>query len=103
MTSEPPIILSIKPGIFSWEPASLGSTVVEHYDQKITSPSSLACLERKQRSVSYDIRSSEVLISGGGGAKRAYPMLETLAKTLGGEVSASRKLVDQGIATAASK
>ncbi len=106
MTSEPPIILSIKPGIFSWEPASLGgSTVVEHYDQKITSPpSSLACLERKQRSVSYDIRSSEVLISGGGGAKRAYPMLETLAKTLGGaKFLQAENLLTKGLPTAASK
>ncbi len=98
MTSNPPIILSIKPGIFSWEPESLPKTIIQHYDKKITSPSSLTCLERKQRPVSYDIRDSEVLVSGGGGAKRAYPLLETLAEALSGDVSASRKLVDQGIA-----
>ena len=98
MKSERPIILSIKPGIFSWELKSQVKTVVQHYEDKIASPSSLTLLERKQRPLSYDIRDSDVLISGGGGAKRAYPMLETLAKELGGEVSASRKLVDQGIA-----
>ncbi|WP_319755464.1 electron transfer flavoprotein subunit alpha/FixB family protein [uncultured Sphaerochaeta sp.] len=98
MKSDPPIILSIKPGIFSWELKSQVKSVVQHYEGEIESTSSLTPLERKQRTLSYDIRDSDVLISGGGGAKKAFPMLETLAKNLGGEVSASRKLVDQGIA-----
>jgi electron transfer flavoprotein alpha subunit len=98
ITSSPPIILSIKPGIFTWEQKSGVNTVIQNYTKKLQSPSSLTCVKRKQRPVSYDIRDSKVLVSGGGGAKRAYPLLETLAKALGGEVSVSRKLVDQGIA-----
>lgn len=48
---------------------------------------------------SYNIQDSEVLISGGGGIKRDFSKLETLATSLKGDVSASRKIVDQGLAS----
>ena len=50
------------------------------------------------KQISYDIRESEVLVSGGGGAARSFAKIERLAELLKGKASASRKLVDAGIA-----
>ncbi len=47
---------------------------------------------------SYDIRESKVLISGGGGVIHNFEKLEELAQLLNGQVAASRKIVDKGIA-----
>jgi electron transfer flavoprotein alpha subunit len=46
----------------------------------------------------YDIRESSVLVSGGGGIEKSFAKVERLAQLLGGQASASRKLVDAGIA-----
>lgn len=56
----------------------------------------LRLIERREKSVTRDIRESKVLISGGGGVVRDFQLLERLAKALHGTVAASRKVVDIG-------
>lgn len=48
--------------------------------------------------VTYDIRESRILVSGGGGVAGSFGKLQTLAQSLGARVSSSRRLVDGGIA-----
>ncbi len=55
-------------------------------------------IETRAKQISYDIRESEVLVSGGGGVVKSFAKIERLAELLGGKAAASRKLVDAGIA-----
>ena len=52
----------------------------------------------KQTKIEHDICDSAVLISGGGGVARDFAALTPLAQALGGQVSASRSLVDRDLA-----
>lgn len=96
--SMPPVLLTIKTGIFSYKADGTPKATTLEYISAPTPYPTMKCLKRSPLGQSYDIRDSEVLISGGGGAKKAFFLLEALAKALHGEVSASRKLVDQGLA-----
>lgn len=93
-----PIMMSIRPNVFSYSHTDdLETKVIEHVPtEKRSNPIKLLGSRKKTRT--YDIRESEVLISGGGGVKSNFAQLTALAKALKGEVSASRKLVDKSIA-----
>ena len=49
-------------------------------------------IEVKTKQISYDIRESGVLVSGGGGAAKSFAKIERLAELLGGKASASRRI-----------
>ncbi|MDV7142545.1 electron transfer flavoprotein subunit alpha/FixB family protein [Tropicimonas sp. TH_r6] len=55
-------------------------------------------LLRKTENTEQDIRDADVLVSAGAGVGRRIDELKPLADALGGQVSASRSLVNQGIA-----
>lgn len=93
-----PIMMSVHPGTFSFTGRPGLQTTIDRYEEPIRSSTTLRLLDREEKPKTYDIRKSEVLVSGGGGVKRNFSLLEQLAELLGGSVSASRKLVDQGIA-----
>jgi electron transfer flavoprotein alpha subunit len=67
--------------------------------QPRTSGAGIERIEVRPKQISYDIRESGVLVSGGGGAAKSFTKIERLAELLGGKASASRKLVDAGIAS----
>jgi electron transfer flavoprotein alpha subunit len=93
-----PMMMSVHPDSFSYSKKPNRETTIGSFDGSIHSVSTLRVLHREKKQISYDIRNSDILISGGGGVKRFFPLLHQLADALGGDVSASRKLVDQGIA-----
>ena len=102
-----PVMLSVRPGVFTYSGADStrggGSaagvkTEVREYTTAPESHSSLKPLEVKEKQISYDIRESDVLISGGGGVQRSFAGLQRLADALHGRVAASRKIVDRGLA-----
>lgn len=93
-----PVVMSIKPNMFEYISAGDLPTHVSDYTRPVTSRSTIKRLAVKKNNQSYDIRDSDVLISGGQGVKKSFSELYHLAKALKGTVSASRKLVDQGIA-----
>jgi electron transfer flavoprotein alpha subunit len=93
-----PVMMSIRPGVFSCGGGSGVETEVSEYMDPVEEKSRLKCLAVKEKKPSYDIRESEILISGGGGVLRSFTGLEKLADALNGRVSASRKIVDKGIA-----
>ena len=93
-----PMVMSIKPNMFEYRPAGDLNPRVSAYTRPATSSSTLKRLKVEKNSQSYDIRDRKVLISGGQGVKKNFSELYCLAEALNGHVSASRKLVDQGIA-----
>lgn len=93
-----PIMMSVRPGVFTRE--GKGTLVTEFlaYSKPVSRHTGMKRLEEKPKARTYDIRDCEVLVSGGGGIKRGFSQLRRLADELDGQVSASRKIVDQGIA-----
>lgn len=93
-----PVMLSVRPGVFRYAGArGLRTEVIE----RRVPPENRSRMKRlgvTEKTVSYDIRESEILVSGGGGVLRGFSGLDRLAEALNGRVSASRKIVDKGIA-----
>ncbi|MFA9423190.1 MAG: electron transfer flavoprotein subunit alpha/FixB family protein [Sedimentibacter sp.] len=94
-----PIMLSVRQNVFKPKEVLTKETIIIDYLPKIRRKSSLKLIDTKEKLQSYDIRDSSVLISGGGGIMKNFNKLELLAKELNGEVAASRKIIDKGIAT----
>lgn len=61
-------------------------------------PSGLAFVTSREKPRLADIRESEVLVSGGGGVLEHFSHLQELSEALHGQVSASRRVVDAGVA-----
>jgi electron transfer flavoprotein alpha subunit len=99
-TGNTPIMMSVHPGTCTYAgKACLDSVVIPYTEPPKKLRNVMRCLDVVTREQSYDIRTSEILVSGGGGVKKQQlPLLQRLADSLGGDVSASRKLVDQGLA-----
>lgn len=93
-----PVMMSVRPGIFSYSRSTVGQTIYQFFRPTAVRKSELEVLGTTQRQVDYDIRQSQVLVAGGGGAITAFAKLERLAARLQGQVAASRKAVDQGVA-----
>ena len=95
-----PIVATVKPRFFqSDQPA--------HTTVRMTECVVLGDLEAKSQSLKLvgareleqtDICDSDILISGGRGVARNFEALKPLACALGGQVSASRAIVDSGLA-----
>jgi electron transfer flavoprotein alpha subunit len=92
-----PMMMSVRPNVFHDMVKETRSMQIERLapqqDEK-----HIERVEIKPKQLSYDIRESEVLVSGGGGIAKSFAKIERLAKLLGGKAAASRKLVDAGVA-----
>jgi len=93
-----PVMASIDPDVFDDTMSAERDTQTITYTPQNIPETSVTLLNRRPREVVQDIRTQQVLISGGGGVKEAFSKLEPLAKALGGMVSASRRAVDYGAA-----
>lgn len=93
-----PTMMSVRPNVFSYEGEANKTTKIIDYVPKRAVESDLILLEEEKKQDSYDIRDSQVLISGGGGVHKKFGKLEQLATALNGQVSASRKIIDKGLA-----
>ncbi len=95
-TRRSPVMMTVRRGVFSHHAQNPGPASVVRFQPSTVESSGIRLLERREHSDSSDIRESEVLVSGGGGVLRCFDQLESLARALGGMVSASRKVVDSG-------
>ncbi len=93
-----PIMLTVRPGVFKneIEESNYEITCIDYIKfqsnfLKITS------IEKKPED--KDIRSRDILVSGGGGVKNNFEIVEKLANSINGGISASRSLVDKKIAS----
>jgi len=93
-----PTMMSIRQNVFSYEEKMSKTTEVIRYHPLKKRKSGLKLLDMNPKVQSYDIRNSEVLISGGGGTVKNFQKLEMLADVLCGQISASRMIIDKGIA-----
>ncbi|MCJ7691491.1 MAG: electron transfer flavoprotein subunit alpha/FixB family protein, partial [Clostridiaceae bacterium] len=93
------IMMSVRPNVFVSTTASLKKTERIHFKPNNVEPSKIRLLETKEKEKIEDIRESEVLVSGGGGVIGDFGHLYLLAHELNAMVSASRSIVDSGIAT----
>jgi electron transfer flavoprotein alpha subunit len=92
------ILITAKPNIFdNTSDGGLRSKIIE-YTGPEPLKSNIKRLNVEENQVKEDISEAQVLISGGGGVKDHFSTLYPLAEALNGSVSATRKLVDQGIA-----
>lgn len=94
-----PVLASIRPNTFECHSGGGLKTKISAYAGPVPPRNSLRCLGIEPDCRPHDIRDSEVLISGGNGVRDNFHALYPLARALNGSVSASRKLVDQGVAT----
>jgi electron transfer flavoprotein alpha subunit len=92
-----PVMMTVRPGIFSY--AATNSVMTRDIEaEKLTYRNGgIRQLQKKKKTIEYDISDSNILISGGGGISNDFEALEPLAQALGGQVSASRAIVDKGI------
>ena len=93
-----PVMMSVRPGVFRYQIDPEKTTKKEIFTPGNVSDGKIHCLAVKKKGQIYDIRESEVLVSGGGGMSGQLHQVEHLASKLGGQMSASRKIVDQGLA-----
>lgn len=93
-----PTMMSVRPNVFTYDRKEKKPTLVIQYHPQKLRKSEIMLIETHEKELSYDIRDSEVLISGGGGTVRSFDKLEHLASALNGHVAASRKIIDKGIA-----
>lgn len=93
------IMMSVRPNVFVYTTASLKKTEKINFKPTTVKPSRIRLLETKEKEKIKDIRESEILISGGGGVIGDFGHLDLLAHELNGMVSASRSIVDSGIAS----
>lgn len=90
-----PVMMSVRPGVFF--AGECGKETSEKlFTEEVLFQESIFLLERRSKPQRKDIRESEVLVSGGGGAMDHFELLQELADRLGGAVSASRRAVDSG-------
>lgn len=95
-TKTKPIMMSIRPGVFSYDDRPKLCTSVEEFTPANARKSKICRVSRTVKTESKDIRESSVLVSGGGGVMNSMDTVERLAELLHGMKSASRKTVDSG-------
>jgi electron transfer flavoprotein alpha subunit len=94
-----PLMMSVRQNVFTYVSDSLRKSIKIEFKPENIQPSKIKLLGKREKESSLDIRDSEVLVSGGGGTNRNFKVLYQLAEALNGQVSASRKVVDSGIAS----
>lgn len=92
------IMMSVRPNVFVYTTASFKKTKKIQFKPTTVKPSKIRLLKTIEKEKTKDIRESEVLVSGGGGVIGDFGHLDLLAHELNGMISASRSIVDSGIA-----
>lgn len=94
-----PIMMSVRQNVFNYTSDLKKSTKILTFTSNRVVLNTVQLVQTKEKTKSLDIRDSEILISGGGGIQEKFHSLNLLADELGAQVSASRRIVDNGIAS----
>lgn len=97
-TSSGPIMMSVRQNVFKYTPVNSQSPKLITYHFEDYKSSGISQIKEVKKEKTVDIRKSEILISGGGGVMDNFSKLSVLADELNATVSASRRIVDSGIA-----
>jgi electron transfer flavoprotein alpha subunit len=93
-----PVMMTVRPKAFTYRDPVAKTAEIVDIDVPGPRTPGVRLIERFERAPSRDIRESAVVVAGGGGAVRDFPLLQQLATALNGTVAASRKAVDVGVA-----
>ena len=96
--SSGPIMMSVRQNVFKYTHNKDKQTQLIEHDYQSDEQAGIRQVGVYEKSQSYDIRESNILVSGGGGVGKDFYRLEALAQVLKGHVAASRRIVDKGIA-----
>jgi len=94
-----PVMMSVRQGVFPADAVTAKPTRYTVFPFNYGKPCGITFLGVREKPQSHDIRDYEVLISGGGGVIEHFDRLQDLSKAMHAQVSASRRLVDSGIAS----
>ncbi|WP_076544029.1 electron transfer flavoprotein subunit alpha/FixB family protein [Halanaerobium kushneri] len=94
-----PIMLSVRQNVFSYDSPLEKNVKIIDFKPVDYQKGNIKLLESRKNEISYDIRESEILVSGGGGTLKNFEEIKLLADNLNAEVSASRKIIDNGKAS----
>lgn len=97
--SNGPILMTVRQNIFSYQGEKTKVTKLLSVASETMTLPRVRRIGTKEKQVTYDIRESKVLVSGGKGISRNFERLDQLADLLDGQVSASRSIVDLELAT----
>ena len=99
-TWEDPQIVTVRPGVMKLdEPDSSRKGECVKVKPKITSAETVVkVIERVQKEKEVDLQASQIIVAGGYGvgSQDNFKLIYDLAKTIGGDVGASRAAVDAG-------
>lgn len=93
-----PIMMSVRPNVFTLSKDIQKETQDIFFRPSKVMASGIKLLSEREKEKAKDIRESDILVSGGGGVADDFGHLQLLADELNGMVSASRRIVDSGIA-----
>lgn len=93
-----PVMMSVRQNVFQYINENRKDTKTIDFSFQAIVNNNIRQISVEEKQKSYDIRESEVLISGGAGVSRGFERLKDLAEALNGQVAASRQIVDKGIA-----
>ena len=96
-TGEGPVMMSVRENIFEYMGLPNKKSRITYFMDHLES-SGVRQISIRKKNTPEDIRDSQILVSGGGGIAGAFWQLEELAELLGGQVAASRKIIDRGLA-----
>lgn len=96
--SKGPIMMTVRQNVFHYQGELSKETFYHDFQAYDPVGNSIREISLQPKEVSFDIRDSSILISGGGGIQKGFDELSKLADMLGGHVAASRRIVDAGIA-----
>lgn len=94
-----PAMMTVKKNVFTRSIELIKNTEYIDVFNDEMNPIKIETIGVYQKEISKDIAKSKRLVSGGGGISNHYDSLYELAQLLNAEVSASRVVVDQGIAS----
>ncbi len=96
--SHGPIMMSVRQNVFKYTERKDKQTQLVEFEYLSEGKAGIRQVSVYEKSQSYDIRESSILVSGGGGVEKGFYRLEALAEVLKGHVAASRRIVDKGLA-----
>jgi len=93
-----PQMSTIRPGVFDKpERETANEASVIAFNEHFTNDASVEILERVEKHIDMvAIEDANVIVSAGRGVKHCLPLIKSLAHKMGGEVGASRALIDEG-------
>jgi len=92
-----PIMASVRSGVFKFRKDVQKNAYIIDYKVQNIKPCGIKCVGVIKKEETLDIRTSEILVSVGAGVGRSFKKIENLAQALNAIISASRKIVDDGI------